>query len=280
MRSEMSKFIIFAAFAVGASLGLTAGIDTLKPARIRAKARLREALHSAEDRVSDPKVLDCVEALAIYNPTDAPAKSDALLGDWYQINAPEFPGDRGVDEEGNRLYTLGQGTFGVFEPKELVCAMGKARNPFVRRKDSSGVVDYTVEIPISFKDAEGRPASGTLVNEAQCEVISDDRLGVKFTGGYLCPDGEDCEVWNSTFEAAFANYKPRKRDRLMNWLLKRMMGLQKPTGMSTDGSMTYKMTKSPHGHLDVLFLDDELRITRGNRGSVVIAERVRDAVAA
>ena len=24
---------------------------------------------------------------------DAPAKSDALLGDWYQINAPEFPGD-------------------------------------------------------------------------------------------------------------------------------------------------------------------------------------------
>ena len=30
----MSKFIILAAFAVGASLGLTAGIDTLKPARI------------------------------------------------------------------------------------------------------------------------------------------------------------------------------------------------------------------------------------------------------
>ena len=110
-------------------------------------------------------------------------------------------------------------------------------------------------------------------------TFSDDRFGVRFTGG-TCPDGEDCEVWNSTFEAAFANYKPRKRDRLMNWLLKRMMGLQKPTGMSTDGSMTYKMTKSPHGHLDVLFLDDELRVTRGNRGSVVIAERARDAVAA
>ena len=272
------KILLLTAFLVGASA--LALVDTMASARARAKARLREALHSAEDRVSDPKVLDCVEALAIYNPTDAPAKSDALLGDWYQINAPEFPGDRGVDEEGNRLYTLGQGTFGVFEPKELVCAMGKARNPFVRRKDSSGVVDYTVEIPISFKDAEGRPASGTLVNEAQCEVISDDRLGVKFTGGYLCPDGEDCEVWNSTFEAAFANYKLRKRDRLMNWLLKRMMGLQKPTGMSTDGSMTYKMTKSPHGHLDVLFLDDELRITRGNKGTVVIAERARDAVAA
>ena len=154
-----------------AILGASA-LDTMAPARVRAKARLREALNSADDRVSDPKVVAAVEALALYNPTEAPAKSDALFGDWYQINAPEFPGDRGVDEEGNRLYTLGQGTFGVFEPKELVCAMGKARNPFVRRKGSD-VVDYTVEIPISFKDAEGRPASGTLVNEAQCEVISD-----------------------------------------------------------------------------------------------------------
>ena len=44
--------------------------------------------------------------------------------------------------------------------------------------------------------------------------------------------------------------------------------------------MTYKMTKSPHGTLDVLFLDDELRITRGSKGSVVIAERARDPVAA
>ena len=42
LRSKMSKFIILAAFAVGASLGLTAGIDTVKPARMRAKARLRE----------------------------------------------------------------------------------------------------------------------------------------------------------------------------------------------------------------------------------------------
>ena len=60
----MTKFVLLAAFAVGASLGLTAGIDTLKSARMRAKARLREALHSAEDRVSDPNVIAAVEAAA------------------------------------------------------------------------------------------------------------------------------------------------------------------------------------------------------------------------
>ena len=52
----MSKFIILAAFAVGASLGLTTGIDTLKPARIRAKARLREAL-AVDDKVSNPAAM-------------------------------------------------------------------------------------------------------------------------------------------------------------------------------------------------------------------------------
>ena len=112
------------------------------------------------------------------------------------------------------------------------------------------------------------------------QSLSESRVGVKFTGGSLCPDSdEECDAWVSTFGEA-ETYKPRKRQRLMNWLLKRMMGLEKPTGMSTDGSMSYKMKKAPLGHLDILYLDDELRITRGNKGSVVIAERARDATVA
>ena len=62
MRSEMSKFIILAAFAVGASLGLTAGIDTLKPARIRAKARLWTA--TLPDFYSREKYASAAEARA------------------------------------------------------------------------------------------------------------------------------------------------------------------------------------------------------------------------
>jgi len=46
-----------------ALLGASA-FDTLAPARVRAKARLREALFSADDRVSEPKVIAAVEALA------------------------------------------------------------------------------------------------------------------------------------------------------------------------------------------------------------------------
>ena len=55
----MACKIILTAFLLGAS-----ALDTMAPARVRAKARLREALHSAEDLVSDPKVVAAVEALA------------------------------------------------------------------------------------------------------------------------------------------------------------------------------------------------------------------------
>ena len=90
------KILLLTAFLVGASA--LALVDTMASARVRAKARLREALRSADDRASDPNVIAAVEALSMYNPTEAPAKSETLFGDWYQLNANEYPGDKGVDE--------------------------------------------------------------------------------------------------------------------------------------------------------------------------------------
>ena len=60
----MSKFALLAAlaaFAVGTSVALkTAPVDTLKSARIRAKARLREAL-AVDDKVSNPDAMTSVK---------------------------------------------------------------------------------------------------------------------------------------------------------------------------------------------------------------------------
>ena len=63
-RQEMSKFVLLAAaFATGASVALSlkvAPVDTLKSARIRAKARLREAL-AVDDKVSNPDAMTSVK---------------------------------------------------------------------------------------------------------------------------------------------------------------------------------------------------------------------------
>ena len=60
----MSKFVLLAAaFATGASVALSlevAPVDTLKSARIRAKARLREAL-AVDDKVSNPDAMTSVK---------------------------------------------------------------------------------------------------------------------------------------------------------------------------------------------------------------------------
>ena len=68
---EMSKFVLLAAaFATGASVALSlkaAPVDTLKSARIRAKARLREAL-AVDDKVSNPDAMTSVKNLTIHRP--------------------------------------------------------------------------------------------------------------------------------------------------------------------------------------------------------------------
>ena len=202
-------------------------------------------------------------------------------GDWYQLNANEYPGDRGVDEEGNALHARA-GTFGVFEPKELVCAMGKASNPLVRRKDSSGVVD--LEIPDILQGRggpvliDGEPA---LSERGSVRGPFRRAVGREVHGRLPVPRRrEACLRLTSTFEVRVrelqvAQARPPRRTPQTD------DGPREADGhVDRRQYVTYKMTKSPHGHLDVIFLDDEMRITRGNKGTVVIAERARDSVAA
>jgi len=40
------------------------------------------------------------------------------------------------------------------------------------------------------------------------------------------------------------------------------------------GRVSFKMQRSPKGKLELLYLDEELRITRGERGTVLVCERL------
>jgi hypothetical protein len=53
-----------------------------------------------------------------------------------------------------------------------------------------------------------------------------------------------------------------------------MFGITKVSDIdSQTGKRAFVMKKSPQGILKVLYLDDELRITRGNREFVLICQR-------
>lgn len=58
-------------------------------------------------------------------------------------------------------------------------------------------------------------------------------------------------------------------------VLKFMFGLVKPEAMNPKtGEVSFTMKRSPKGHLRVLYLDEELRITRGEKGTVLVCERI------
>ena len=95
----------------------------------QAKADVRAALAAADGRTKDRTVRAAVDALAALNPTVPPARATALLGKWKQINSPEYPNMLGLDDQGNPQYTLGRLTFGIFEPKDLVCSISDVLNP-------------------------------------------------------------------------------------------------------------------------------------------------------
>ena len=100
-----------------------------------------------------------------------------------------------------------------------------------------------------------------------------ERLRVTFTGGRMRRAEETpLEAWRGVF-ARQDTRGMRKRDRFAAWLAGRLFALRRPTGAESDGTVSYSMARAPTGYLDVLYLDEELRITRGNRGSIVIAKR-------
>lgn len=241
-----------------------------------AKARVRSALADHEGCTKEAAVAEAIDALAALNPTAAPARSALLSGQWKQINAPEYPLVLGKDEEGNQQYTLGRLAFNLFEPKDLVCSISDVMNPLSARATDE-TIDYAIEVPLSFSAESGERVRGKLLNFAECDVVADDRVSVRFLGGELRPEGEaPCAAWTATFGDALQTAKRGLGARASGWLMKRMMGLEPPRGMAADGVMAYSMSRAPEGWLDVIFLDDEWRITRGNRGSIVVCERVAE----
>lgn len=49
----------------------------------------------------------------------------------------------------------------------------------------------------------------------------------------------------------------------------------KPQGINPQtGQVSFQMRRSPKGKLAILYLDEELRITRGEKGTVLVCERL------
>lgn len=241
-----------------------------------AKTVLREALATYDGDTKHEVVAQAIANLAQLNPTTAPARNKVAEGQWLLISAPNFPnGERRTD--GKYVYTLGRLAFNLFQPTPLKIAIDRVLQPVEPIGESQ---KHTHDIIVEFTIVEpDQPLlQGVVHNFGVCQPASDDSLQVKFTGGALAPkDPTQLTEWMQIFGDQTKPVKKNFKERILGGFLKLLFGIVPPKGIDPKtGQVSFQMQRSPKGNLGILYLDEELRITRGEKGTVLVCERLND----
>lgn len=247
-------------------------------ARSQAKQALRQALH---DHGGDPKhaaVAAAINQLVALNPTPVPARSPLLHdAQWRLISAPSFP-DGQRQPDGTYVYTLGRLAFEMFPPQDLPVAIQQVSQPVVQIADTNQLThDIVVEF-VTRGDRVNPPLHGIVRNLGVCEPGSDTALAVRFTGGELEPAaGTDRDQWRSVFGQPDSTRRFSLKTWFQRLVLKLIFGLGQLEPLEREGADTggwqFRMARSPQGSLKILYLDEELRITCGEKGTVLVCDR-------
>lgn len=261
--------------------------------RSHLKAKLKSLLAKYNGCTQNSDVVDVVNQLAAMNPSPRNcAQCDVFQGESYTLTAPTFPGRiKAQPKDGSSgQYTLGRLAFNIFQPHKLPCTLRSVRTlvqPTDRvTKDGQKIFSYHLVSDITIHTPDGQNLPATLINEAQCHESPDvnNRLEVSFTGGTLMPaselvnDASLLKLWSKTFEGAYEK-ADQERSYLgwcVHYVVKFLLGLTFPNDIDaavTKNSFHFDMKRSPTGYFDVLYLDEDIRITRGNRGTIVVVER-------
>ncbi len=238
------------------------------------KAQFREAIATYGGDPSHGAIAPLIDQLAGLNPTQSPTLNPELMdGDWLLISAPKFP-DGILREDGRYQYKLGRLSFNMFQPVDLELVIDRVWQP-VWPIDDGEMRTHDIVVEFTTIRPDQPALQGRVKNLGICKPLNETTLQVKFTGGVLEPMSEgDRQQWQQLFGDQTAQPPSSLKNRLMQLVLKFMFGLVKPDGMNPEtGQIEFKMTRSPNGKLDVLFLDNELRITRGQKETVLICER-------
>lgn len=240
-----------------------------------AKAALREALAAYGGDTKNKVVASAVEKLRYLNPTVAPAYSGSLLeSEWLLISAPNFPQGK-QREDGKFAFTLGRLAFNLFQPVDLKVVIDRVLQPvFSLGNEEQRSHDIIVEF--TTVDERLPKLMGVVRNLGVCQPISNTVLQVKFTGGILAPrDTKQMEDWKAVFgeQGSSRSWK----EKLTSNAFRAIFGLIPPKSMNLEtGEVSFTMHRSPKGRLEILYLDEELRITRGERGTILVCERQKN----
>ena len=242
--------------------------------------------------------------------------SNLIEGMWLTLSKPNWFGKLGQNDNGDPMYTLGRMSFDMFSPTNLVCSLqgnfnrvevvnGEDRKAMLdlvpkklREEVESGstvlrtyhiVTAFTIEPSMAaFPNAPNkdviRPIRGIMTTYGYSLPDPDtpNRHSIWFTGGRVEPNNDvsDTKLWKNFFKLHPPKHSFGEKAKLL--AVKLLMGATIPQEIDPhDGSMNYVFTRPLGGHniayVDVVYLDESLRIVRGQRGTTFVFLRVPDA---
>lgn len=288
---------------------MVAAVNTKSDAKKTFKSLLIE--HKGE---ITPEVKEALENLVQLSANERGGDGDAEWspafdlkinrGRWRSITTPPFPGklhDDDDDADGRSRFTLGRMSFGMFKPTKIVCAVDEIINiveQLIKNEEGDNqqgrdgdipawTQSYIMEALIDIETSSSTKLPARIVTCGVCWPQSPTRLGVTFNRGTLEPrfDLSSPEnvslsaLWKETFhnviakEAEARSYLGKFGTYLMHLLMKGIIGLAVPMD-SSDFTQTYSMESPFAGHSDILYIDEDLRVSRGNKGTISVVERI------
>jgi hypothetical protein len=271
--------------------------SSIKPERVGLETSLKKLLKHHHGSTKHKEVRQAIDGLTPHNPTlTDPTSSPHWMGDFICHTIPEFPGRIHNEDPELIQYTLGRLSFGVFQPHNLVCTMRSVRQSIqLRRETKTGAFqsfEYPVMIDLTIHTPTGKDLPAIVSHDAICYKCPKrhDRVKVVFKGSTLMPSKEVLEnesllqVWMDTFQGAYAkaererNILSRTLRGMMAWWFQMTFPDDEEMQRTRDHSVHFEMKRAPKGHLDVLYLSENTRITEGNRGTLVVVEPIGCAV--
>lgn len=180
--------------------------------------------------------------------------------------------------------SLGRLVFNIFEPVEMPILITSIENNLgPRPEDASSAYESPYEIATHFvaRDGCGLRGISTLKGVVAEDPSDSKRLVIKFSMGTIEPeDGQDLDSWSEVIGVKDATAEGSKgplswvKRKAKGLVLKLLLGFREPADeLGSRGELSYEMRRSPSATVDVIYIDDDMRIVRGSRGALVVATR-------
>ncbi|CAM9223735.1 unnamed protein product [Scytosiphon promiscuus] len=265
--------------ALGAAVspsGSSSGIGSAE----EAKENLRRALKESRGSSKAPGVEEAAAVLATFNPTSSPASAWHLhSGPWTSIGE-DF---KGTTRTADGLEcTLGRLVFNIFEPVGLPVLLTDIQNVIGPRPENTQPTSYSICTRWVSRDGSGLRGRTEISGLCWEDSSDPNRILVMFDKGYVRPDeGQELESWSKVMgvkDMEAANEKgvlSTLKEGFAKLLLKVAFGFRGPAeSLGPEGELSYEMKRSPKASLDILYMDEQLRVTRGAQGALVISSRI------